>query len=97
VKRTADAPISNRASGDCRTPILPNKQDTLREGSKQSGRKGSVRPMGLREGGLRSTNKKRKVLDMANKKRNNLACFEVGYVSSSFLHGSDPWYPAPPR
>lgn len=26
-----------------------------------------------------------------------LACFEVGYVSSSFLHGSDLWYPTPPR
>ena len=24
-------------------------------------------------------------------------CFEVGYVSSSFLHGADPWYAAPPR
>gem|GEM_PF-6364549 len=43
------------------------------------------------------TKKKRKVLDMANKKRNNAPCFEVGYVSSSFLHGSDLWYPAPPR
>jgi hypothetical protein len=43
------------------------------------------------------TNKKRKVLDMANKKRNTAPCFEVGYVSSSFLHGSDLWYPSPPR
>jgi hypothetical protein len=37
------------------------------------------------------TNKKRKVLDMANKKRKNAPCFEVGYVSSSFLHGSVLW------
>jgi hypothetical protein len=43
------------------------------------------------------TNKKRKVLDMANKKRNIPLCFEVGYVSSSFLHGADLWYPTPPR
>jgi hypothetical protein len=34
---------------------------------------------------------------MANKKRNTWPCFEVGYVSSSFLIGSDPWYPSPPR
>lgn len=43
------------------------------------------------------TNEKRKVLDTANKKRNTAACFEVGYVSSSFLHGAELWYSAPPR
>jgi hypothetical protein len=43
------------------------------------------------------TKKKRKVLDTANKRRNTSACFEVGYVSSSFLHGAEHWYSAPLR
>ena len=41
--------------------------------------------------GIALTNKKRKMLDTANKKRNTAACFEVGYVSSSFLHGAVLW------
>jgi hypothetical protein len=37
------------------------------------------------------------VLDMANKKRNTAACFEVGYVSSSLLSGTAFSDAAPPR
>ena len=96
-QRTAETPRRNRANGDCRTPILRNEQDTLWSGGKQSARSGRVpqKHEGLSRPLL--TKKKRIVLDMANKKRNTVACFEVGYVSSSFLHGADDWYPTPPR
>jgi hypothetical protein len=43
-------------------------------------------------------NKKRKIkLDIANKKRNTAACFEVGDVSSSFLIDGGYSYPSAPR
>jgi hypothetical protein len=59
---------------------------------------GAVCPRSMRRlARLSLTKKKRKVLDIANKRRNTAACFEVGYVSSSFLHGADDWCPAPPR
>jgi hypothetical protein len=41
--------------------------------------------------------KSEKCLTWRTKSEILLSCFEVGYVSSSFLNGSDPWYPAPPR
>jgi hypothetical protein len=84
-------------TGSVARPILRNEQDTLWRGSKQSGQ--SVLVPQKHEGRTcpPRTNKKRKVLDIANKKRNTAPCFEVGYVSSSFLHGADDWYPAPLR
>jgi hypothetical protein len=37
------------------------------------------------------------VVDKANKKRNNAACFEAGHVSSSLHYGDGFYDPAPPR
>jgi hypothetical protein len=80
--------VARRSSGTSRIPCggVANNRD-----------EGAVCPTGMRAGAQLLTKKKRKVLDIANKRRNTAACFEVGYVSSSFLHGAEHWYSAPPR
>jgi hypothetical protein len=68
--------------------FLPNQQDTLREGTKQSGLTDHVGGLAPEGGAAILTKKKRKsMLDMANKKRNTILAFEVGYVSGSILFG----------
>jgi hypothetical protein len=47
---------------------------------------------------MRGAEEKAKIeLDLANKKRNTSACFEVGDVSSSFLIDGGYSYPSAPR
>src|SRR5580693_5693187 len=79
-----ETPRRNRANGDCRTPILPNKQDTLRRGGKQSGRRGSVTRRNSWPEAALLTNRKRKELDMANKRRNTTLVLRGGLCLQFF-------------
>ncbi len=55
-----DTPAKNRASGDSRTPFLPNQQDTLWSGGRQSEAGQTARGVGVKDKSRIQANGKRK-------------------------------------